>query len=175
MFKLIPRCRVKVFVEDLLHIKWANTRHFSNVASILVPIYVSYVSRLKTIQIVRVHSRGLAEAWNMLSRRLQKFLVKDCVQSSSRDCHQTKKARSKAGFLKKHQHDAAYRHRGQILVTLHLSIETVSVTTRQQTKTKRKSVRSAQYVQRWQPRANVWNFEEKTIVQQIKRNNYSIS
>ena len=58
------------------------------------------------------------------------------------------KGKIESRLFEKHQHDAAYRHRGQILVTLHLSIETVSVTTRRKTKTKRKSVRSVQYVQR---------------------------
>ena len=54
---------------------------FSNSASILVPIHVSYnVSRLKTIRVravsetVRAYSRGFAEARTMLSRRTQKFL-----------------------------------------------------------------------------------------------------
>lgn len=67
--------------RPVLHIKWANTRQFSNSASILVPIHVSYnVSRLKTIRVravsetVRAHSRGFAEARTMLSRRTQKFL-----------------------------------------------------------------------------------------------------
>ena len=102
MFKLIPRWRVKLLVEDLLPITCENTRHFSSIASILVPIHVSYnVPRFKTNRVravtrlesetVRVHPRGFAEARHMISRRLQKFLVKDCTQPSPRDCYQTKR------------------------------------------------------------------------------------
>ena len=91
------------------------------------------------------------------------------------------KGRIESKFFKKHQNDAAYRHRGQILVTLMVSCYTTPIyrnsigNNQTKTKTKRKSVRTAQYVQRWQPLANVRNFEENTIVQQNKQNNFSIS
>lgn len=39
------------------------------------------------------------------------------------------KGKIESKFFEKHQRDAAYRHRDKILVTLHLSIETVSIRT----------------------------------------------
>lgn len=180
MFKLIPGWRVKLLVEDLLPITCENTRHFSSIASILVPIHVSYnVPRFKTNRVravtrlesetVRVHPRGFAEARNMISRRLQKFLVKDCTQPSPRDCYQTKRQDRKQVLWKVSRWFCIKAPRPNSSYTT--PIFRTSISNNKEKKQNGKV--SGLHRRDNKPRVNVRNFREKTLVQQIKKNNYS--
>lgn len=69
------------------------------------------------------------------------------MQFSPQDCYQAKRQDRKK-FFEKYQHDLAYRHPDQVLVTLRLSTEPVTVTTRKKKNKMEKNAARAENAKR---------------------------